>query len=198
MSAQLRILVDQDEVIAAFLPGLERLVEEQNPRIPKDWTPIVGTTRWDLLADRPRSQQQAISRAMSTSGLFASLEPIPGALEALREMAAEGHDVHIVTSPMSSNPTCASDKLAWVTRYLGNDWRHKVVITDDKTIVRGDILFDDKGSIPRRRQASWTQVLIEQPHNVNERLGLLSIPSLANWRVALQFLPHLTLIGDPQ
>jgi len=80
-------------------------------------------------------------------------------------MVKAGHDVRIVTSPWVSNPTCASDKLNWVVKHYGSHWGPRVIITADKTLVRGDILIDDKPEIHGAAEPEWEHVIFDQPYN---------------------------------
>ncbi len=59
-------------------------------------------------------------------------------------MAADGLQVYICTSPVLLSKFCSQEKLNWVEKYLGDYWVHKVILSNDKSLVRGDILIDDK------------------------------------------------------
>lgn len=181
----MRILVDMDEVIAGFLAGVDAILDGYDTSAPK-MPRMVECRDWNMHLGLTPVQSTILSRAMSAPGLFLSLPPLEGAIEALHEMLEAGHDVRLVTSPMASNPTCASDKFAWVAKHLGTPWTHRLVITDDKTIIRGDVLFDDKGEITGSMKPEWQQILVDQPHNRYASKPLPRIADLTHWRIALE------------
>lgn len=145
-------------------------------------------TQWDLFADLTPEASRVVHSVLAEPRFYADLQPIPGALEALEEMRAAGHEVHIVTSPMPSNPTCADDKLSSIERHLGPYWRKRVVITEDKTIVHGDVLFDDRAEITGSMAPSWRQVIVDQPHNRRTSNPAPRIADLSGWALALEVL----------
>lgn len=77
-------------------------------------------------------------------GLFAEMEPMPGALEAYRELVADGHDVYILSTAPWDNPSAWSDKLLWVQKYLGDVAHKRLILSHHKHLLRGDVLIDDR------------------------------------------------------
>lgn len=77
-------------------------------------------------------------------GLFAEMDPMPGALEAYREMVVDGHDVFILSTAPWENPSAWSDKLDWVKAKLGDVARKRLILTHHKYLLRGDVLIDDR------------------------------------------------------
>ncbi|MDO5343308.1 MAG: hypothetical protein Q4F02_00115 [Candidatus Saccharibacteria bacterium] len=81
-------------------------------------------------------------------GIFALMEPMPGALEAVEQLRHK-YDLHILSSSPWENPTALGDKLAWVKRYFGGDgpdniFFRKAIFSSVKHLSRGDILIDDR------------------------------------------------------
>ena len=122
---------------------------------------------FDLHADRTEAEIAIIREIMVEDGFYSELEPIPGAKQALKAMLKAGHDVRLVTSPWVSNPTCASDKFNWVVKHYGSHWGARVIITTDKTLVRGDILIDDKPEVKGSMVPTWEHVYFTQPYNIS-------------------------------
>lgn len=77
------------------------------------------------------------------TGAYFEMEPIPGAIEAVRELIARGHDVWLATKPPTAVPHALADKLRWVMRHIPELTR-KVIFTADKGCLRGDYLIDDR------------------------------------------------------
>jgi 5'-nucleotidase len=160
----MRILVDQDGVIAewgpsGWNPGLDAYGEAA-ANIPRH----ADQRTFDLSHQRTPDELQIIAEVMNNMD-YGALRPVRGARTALRAMVRAGHDVRIVTSPWPSNPRCASAKIDWMVRYFGRDWARRTILTMDKTLVRGDILIDDKPSVTGSMDPEWEHVLFDQPYN---------------------------------
>lgn len=154
----MRFLVDMDAVIAHWGPEFDRCLDAfgaDAANIPR----TADQQQWDLNYGRTERERVIIAAIMQESGFYSRLEPIEGAREALKAAVKSGHDVRIVSSPYISNPTCASDKLAWITRYYGSHWASRLVLTNDKTIVHGDILIDDKPEITGSMEPTWEHIV---------------------------------------
>ena len=81
-------------------------------------------------------------------GIFALMDPVPGALEAVDRLKGK-YDLYILSSSPWENPTALGDKLAWVKKYFGGDGQEniffrKVIFSSVKHLNRGDILIDDR------------------------------------------------------
>lgn len=68
------------------------------------------------------------------------MDPTEGALDALNEMVSLGLIVLIVTTPDSKHTArSAFEKITWIERHLGAEWKQKTVLAHDKTLVKGII-----------------------------------------------------------
>jgi len=80
-------------------------------------------------------------------GIFALMEPMPGAIEAVEKLRRK-YDLYILSSSPWENPTALGDKLAWVKKYFGDEkdslFYKKVIFSSAKNLSRGDILIDDR------------------------------------------------------
>ena len=76
-------------------------------------------------------------------GLFGQMQPMPGALEAVRKLN-ERYECYILSTAPWGNPSAWSDKVIWITRYLDDVFHKKMVITHCKHLCKGDILIDDR------------------------------------------------------
>ena len=77
-------------------------------------------------------------------GLFGQMEPMAGAIDAVRRLA-EQYDCYILSTAPWNNPSAWSDKVMWVTKYLDDIFHKRVIITHCKHLCKGDILIDDRG-----------------------------------------------------
>lgn len=184
----MRILCDMDGVIADWGNGYGRRLDtygEAAANIPRHHEQVT----FDLNAGRTPEEEKIIAEVMVHPGFYADLEPVPGAKKALKEMLKAGHDVRIVTSPWVSNPTCASDKLNWVVKHYGSHWGPRVIITADKTLVRGDILIDDKPEVTGALEPEWEHVLFDQPYN--QGVARRRLLDWSGWRDIVEAGHHL-------
>ena len=76
-------------------------------------------------------------------GLFGQMQPMQGAIEAIRKLN-EIYDCYILSTAPWGNPSAWSDKVIWITRYLDDVFHKKMVITHCKHLCKGDILIDDR------------------------------------------------------
>ena len=76
-------------------------------------------------------------------GTYIRVDPIQGALEAVRKLIAAGHDVWIATKTPTHNLLADSEKKHWINEYIP-ELLAKTIITPDKGCLRGDVLIDDR------------------------------------------------------
>ena len=75
-------------------------------------------------------------------GVFALMDPIPGAIEAINRLD-EKFDVYILSTAPWNNPSAWSDKLNWVKLHLGKRFEKRLILSHHKDLLRGDFLIDD-------------------------------------------------------
>lgn len=159
------ILIDMDGTVAD-LSG--RFVEQYNALYPDE--PVGPRTEWDLGSGIAPARQAEAWGLLSKEGFFAGLDPLPGAVEAFHRLRAAGHDTVFCTSPYIASRWCESEKRHWVETHVGTAFGKNMVITKDKTLVRGDVLIDDKPEITGRLTPAWQHVLLDQPWNAHATL----------------------------
>jgi len=80
----------------------------------------------------------------SRAGFYRNLTPIAGAIEAMDVMLeANNIDPYILTAPSLYNPLSYTEKRLWVEDYLGFEWVKRLIISPDKSLLKGDVLIDD-------------------------------------------------------
>ncbi len=159
------ILVDMDGVQADFTQGVLDLMAEHYPEIPR--LPYDAHTEFEVQHNYPEGVRNKIRRLCEQPGFFKNLKPVAGAIEGMRWLVAQRHDVRICTSPLKQWQQCVGEKYAWVAEHLGEEFVRSMIITRDKSLVSGAILIDDhpeaasKGS----KQPEWMHWLYDQPYN---------------------------------
>ncbi len=79
----------------------------------------------------------------SVHGFWELLPEIPKAIRSIRHLAVF-HEVYILTAPSIKNTICYSEKANWVKEHLGEEWLERLIICPDKSLLRGDVLIDDR------------------------------------------------------
>lgn len=113
------LYIDMDNVLVDFRSGIARLTDEQRAAYA------------DNLDEVP--------------GLFALMDPMPGAIEAFARLrASSAFETFILSTAPWENPSAWSDKAQWVQKYLGEVARKRLILSHRKDLCRGDFLVDDR------------------------------------------------------
>ena len=80
-------------------------------------------------------------------GIFGLMDPMPGAVEAYRELSAK-FDTYILSTAPWLNPSAWSDKINWVHQHLGIGTdvavHKRLILSHHKNLNVGDYLIDDR------------------------------------------------------
>jgi len=159
----MKILVDMDGVLADFDDGF--LKTWQNLHADKPFIPIDQRTTFYVVDQYPEELKDLIRQTIAAPNFFGSLPPLPGSVEALTGMRAMGHDVYICTSAISAFRSCVVEKFEWVEAHLGTDWVKSLIFAKDRTMLRGDVLIDDRPAYEGGFVPSWEHVIFDRPYN---------------------------------
>lgn len=172
MTQKLIIGVDLDNTLVAWEDAYLRDALAFDQDFPSD--EFRQRSTYDL--DTATSSAFTRLMVMRRPNFYSEMDPIPGALEALVAMVAAGREVQLISQPDIDNPTCHSDKNAWVARHFGPEWCSRLVLTHDKTLWRGDVLIDDKPHVTGLKRPTWDHVYYTQRYNQH-----LPGPRIDNW-----------------
>ena len=95
-------------------------------------------------------------------GIFALMDPLPGALEAYRQLSS-AFDTYILSTAPWLNSSAWSHKLEWVHRHLGDEpgspSYKRLILSHHKDLNRGDFLVDDRPNNGAERfEGEWLQI----------------------------------------
>lgn len=178
------ILLDQDGVLADFEQGFHDAWHAANSSLCPALPPTSRRSFY-VRDDYPETHRQAVEGIYTAPGFFSGLPPISGAIEGVKTLLAQGHDVRICTSPLNQWRHCVAEKYEWVERHLGTDFVNRMIVTKDKTVVHGDVLVDDKPSVTGTRPPPWRHVVFDQPYN-QQATGLRM--NWSSWQTVLPML----------
>lgn len=122
-----KIFVDMDGVLVNFQSGIDKLDEVTKREYADNGK---GEAHYD-----------------DVEGIFATMDPMPGALDGVRALKAMGYDLYILSTAPWGNPSAWADKVAWVTKHLNDVFCKKMIITHCKGLlaeVDGAYLIDDR------------------------------------------------------
>ena len=107
---------------------------------------------------------------LHSEGFFAGLPAVSGAVEALQEMSRSGLKVMLVTAPVLQSRFSLQEKHAWIRGHLGAQWLKQLIVTTDKSMVKGDLLidvmpYDTLTPGGKYTMADWNRVVFAAPYN---------------------------------
>jgi 5'(3')-deoxyribonucleotidase len=77
--------------------------------------------------------------------VFKDPPPIDGAVKAFNELCeSDKYDVYILSTAPWNIPRSWTHKRLWVTEYLGGKAHKRLILSNNKSLLRGDILIDDR------------------------------------------------------
>ena len=112
-----RLFFDMDNVLVDFKSGLDRVDED--------------------------TKKQYEGRYDEIPGMFSLMDPMPGAVEAVHQLA-KYYDVFILSTAPWKNPSAWSAKVEWVSKYFDDVFHKRLILTHRKDLVQGDYLIDDR------------------------------------------------------
>lgn len=119
-----RLFLDMDDVLVKYQSGLDKVDE---------------AIKAQYRAKKPGEKD----RQDEIPGLFSLMEPMPGAIPAVRKLN-EVYDIYILSTAPWGNPLAWTEKVLWLKNRFGDLFKKKVILTHRKDLIRGDILIDDK------------------------------------------------------
>ena len=167
------ILVDMDDTIEQLLKAWVRAVNEKYQQSAR----YEDIRSWDVSAAFPDLTWEEVYGIISMPGFWKTVEPIPGAAEALQRLMRDGHDVYIVTATTYRSVPEKMDDLLF--RYVPVLSWDQVIITRNKQMIRGDVLIDD--GIHNLEGGDYVKILMTAPHNRDYDAKANGMIRVENW-----------------
>jgi 5'-nucleotidase len=167
MTNKVILLIDMDGVQADWTKRVLSTYAEKYPDrfVPKQ----EDVTEFFIEGLFPEEHREDLLKIPRTKGFYASLETIPGSIEAMKDIEENCKDFiepYICSAPELDfeDLLCHSEKAQWVKKILGDFWLKRMILTKDKTVVRGDYLIDDKPVITGAVDPQWKHIHLKQPY----------------------------------
>lgn len=94
-----------------------------------------------------RLQTPGVVFPQSQYGFFTNLVALPNAIESVKTLIrSESYDPYILTAPSVKNPLCYTEKRVWIEQKFGIEFVKKLIISPNKSLLKGDFLIDDNRS----------------------------------------------------
>lgn len=105
-----------------------------------DFTSAIPRVDPDLIARHPEDFDDI-------PGIFALMDPMPGAINAVAELAPL-FDIYVLSTAPWANPTAWHDKVQWIKDHFGageeSPLYKRLILSHHKHLNRGDFLVDDR------------------------------------------------------
>ncbi|MFN5831521.1 MAG: 5' nucleotidase, NT5C type [Bacteroidota bacterium] len=121
------LYVDMDGVVADFEKAIR-----------------IHVSNWDSLNDDEKGSLTD-SVCGQIPGFFENLEPIEGAIKAVKQLAMS-YETYFLSAAMWNVPNSYTEKRIWIQNHFGDAFRKKLILTHRKDLNFGHYLVDDRTS----------------------------------------------------
>ena len=143
---------------------------------------------WDLRKAFPTLDEIEIYDVLFEAKFWVRVRPFEGAIEGLKWLIDEGHDVYIVTA---SHPGTVYQKFELVLqRYFPFITPDKLIVIKNKQMLNADILIDDA---PHNLiGGDYGKILMTAPHNRNFDAGANDMIRVDNWSEIIGIIKYIS------
>lgn len=160
------VLVDMDGVLCDFDLGFLEKFQKAYPGKPYI---SLKDRKTFYVAEQYKNElgmEMEAREIIDAKDFFLDLPPVEKAIRGIHALSQrKGVEVFICTSPLKKFRHCVPEKYEWVAKHLGPKFVSRIILTKDKTMVKGHFLIDDKPNITGFQKPSWMHLLFETHHN---------------------------------
>lgn len=173
---KLTILVDMDDTIENLLDEWVHTLNEKHGR----YVLLNDICSWDLREAFPGLSDEQIYEPLFMDSLWRRVRPKWDAIEYLKKLIDDGHEVFITTS--SNFKTIGVKTEAILGRYFPFIRMDHVIVCSRKQMIRGDVMVDD--GVHNLEGGDYIKVLMTAPHNRNYDAEANGMHRVNDWREA--------------
>ena len=183
----MKILLDFDEVLNTMV---SHWVDTLNC--------VYGTSvifedviEWNMRKAFPTLTEDEIYNPLHLQTFWNNVEIMPGAKEGIQKLLSQGHEIYIVTS---AHPDTIKWKAEWLQRELPEISWAQVIVANDKSLIKGDVLIDD--GLHNLYRGNYKKVLFDKPWNrqVDKSKLTDTIHRVHNWEEIVKLIKELDKI----
>ena len=177
------ILVDMDDTIEQLLSAL---VKRANERFHRS-AAVDDISDWSIVCAYPEIEKRQILNLMYEPGFWDTVEPVPGAADALRYLMDKGHQVYIVTATEFDHIPEKMERVLF--RYFPFLSPDQVIITGRKQMIRGDVLIDD--GIHNLEGGEYRKILFTAPYNKDYDAEANGMIRVHGWKEIIEVIDRM-------
>jgi len=171
----LRIGVDMDGTVVDFTTSsFEKVEQLYGIKMTKaDATkPKTAQLVWERMTPEQKSKyndHRELYAEICDDGFFYNLKPFPGAVEAVKKIAAAGHQIVWITKVLNWDRS-AQEKDRWLKKYFPDMEYYKIMVDSvhAKQLVNVDVIIDDDPRVLADIDGPLP-IMIKQPWNEKTR-----------------------------
>lgn len=168
------IAIDMDGTIADFATlSFKKVKELYGINMTKEdaYKPKTAELVWDRMTKQQKSKfsdKREIYGEVCAKGFFEKILPFKGAVEAVLQLAKEGHEIIFLTKVLNWDRS-AAEKAIWLKKYF-KDIKYMTVMVDSikaKHLLNADIFIDDDVKVLEGIQG--IPICMAQPWNKDQQ-----------------------------
>ena len=168
------ILIDMDDVLEQLVAGWCAYLHD---RYGTD-TVASDVKEWNMSKAFPSLTHEQVYGAPEDDALWDYVKPMPGAKEGLEALLADGHEIFVVTATGYKTLRAKMEKVLF--RYFPFIPWSRVIITEKKQLISGDILIDDGSH--NLTGGSYRKILFSAGHNRGFDETSIGAVRVSNWK----------------
>lgn len=163
---KLSILCDMDAILVDLTPYWLECIAKDTGVVES----IDNITQWNLhkCGKLLPLGAKVVYDYLQKPGFFLNAPEIPTALDRLKQLSEDGHEITILSSP--SGPISAKEKWEWLNAKAPWIKNESIGLFNKKTMVQADVLIDDHPETVVKYAQKWPEALvlgIKYPYNTN-------------------------------
>lgn len=185
---KLTILVDMDDTIEELGDAwISYLNDKYGADVARE-----SVTDWDISKFYPNLTRNQVYEPLKNEDLWRNVKPKDGAVEYLKKLIIDGHDIYILTA---SHYKSIQHKIGLVfLKYFSFiPWRN-VIIACNKQMIKGDVLIDD--GVHNLLGGDYRKILIDAPHNRSFNAEENDMIRVRTWSEVYEAIKKIADEGD--
>lgn len=178
------ILVDMDDTLTTLgKPWIDYLNETYGTSVKME-----DIDSWSIHKFFPEIPVNLVYKALSEPDIWRNINPLPGAIEAIKKLQKE-HDVYVVTSAQADSIPYKEKALLKYFKTLNH--KH-IIYTQNKQMIKGDILIDDG---PHNLKGfNGTKILFDKWHNKSFDEKSIKAHRAYSWHDILDLIYSISIV----